>query len=241
MSNNYLYNNWIVHGQIVGWKIGTKHISIPNSWVIATDEPAAYSGGGNLIYFTHCPDCSAGSFDISIANQNLAWTGGEDRAWVYWSYNLSSKVPGYNVMYGEIDGYETYGGRNGVYNGPGGDQNPPIPYKGKLYMIRGGSVLAFGNYTGTPQGLQLAQSINVSNANVTVDVTTLRQRLANEVQAILNSGHLRPGYIHHSLVETLGSLYEGQYQQEGDHLLDYFHNPADTIYALIPAFPYLPH
>ena len=62
----------------------------------------------------------------------------------------------------------------------------------------------------------------------------LRERLKVEVQKILDAGHLKAGFAKIGLVDfmTVNRL--------GDHLLHYWHNPAETLTTLLHALPHLP-
>ena len=62
----------------------------------------------------------------------------------------------------------------------------------------------------------------------------LQGRLADEVTKILAAGHLRPGYASAGLFNCYSTSGCGEY------MLDYWHNPADMIYALTRALPHLP-
>lgn len=221
----YTYNHYLQHwGQAAGWELGSSSLKTPSSKKIAFDEPMAISAGGNVIYWNHCCDRSAGAFDIN---------GGQD--WTYFEYNLSSLIPGYGAAYAgtaEANAVSVYGGWNGVY-GLHGDQNAPIPYNGKVYMHRKNAVIAF-SAAGGAQALPRATITPVNPAPPAVDTNALKQRLADEVQAIIAAGHLRPGY---------GA--EGQFSMHGlhevgDHLSDYWSNPSDTLLVLSAALPYLP-
>ena len=66
-----------------------------------------------------------------------------------------------------------------------------------------------------------------------VDVTALKQKLADEVQKIISAGHLRPGY------GALGSFARAARSEIGDNFADYWSNPADTLLVLTPALPHL--
>ena len=66
-SNMYIYRGWIQGGQISAWDIGTPNIRVSTPHTKAMDEPLAYSAAGNLIYWTHCCDRSAGAFDLTAA------------------------------------------------------------------------------------------------------------------------------------------------------------------------------
>jgi outer membrane protein assembly factor BamB len=62
----------------------------------------------------------------------------------------------------------------------------------------------------------------------------LQEKLIDEVEKILDAGHLLPGYGMHGLWDSKASSRIGHY------LSDYWHNPAETIYTLIRALPLLP-
>lgn len=221
----YTYNHYLQHwGQAAGWELGSSRLKTPSDKKIAFDEPMAISSGGNVIYWNHCCDRSAGAFDINT---------GQD--WTYFEYNLSSLIPGYNDAYegtAEANAVSVYGGWNGVY-GLHGDQNAPIPYQGKVYMHRSNAVIAFSS-AGGAQALPRATITAANTPPPAVDVNVLKQQLAVEVQKIIAAGHLRPGF---------GA--EGQFTMHGthmvgDHLADYWSDPADTLLVLTEALPHLP-
>lgn len=199
------------------------------------DEPIAYSAGGDLIYWLHCADRVAGAFDITKPLSE------PDRIWTYFCYDLEDKIPGYNELYFDLDDtndYLMYKGAkesvNGVY-GLHGEQNPPVPYKGKVYMHKSNSIIAFGDYAGSYTGLPMAPTVNVQNANITpISTEQLRQQLSQEIQKILDAGHLRPGYLGSGLFDQRTKSGAGEY------LIDYWHHPSDTLYILSLALPHLP-
>lgn len=228
---HYISNPFIGHGGLVGWQLGASSVrTISYGDTLAMDEPIAFSAGGNLIYWNLCCDRQAGAFDITT----------QDVGWTYFSYNLESLIPGYNILYETVDPNDhtinqLYRGPNGSINGiygQHGDQNPPIPYQDKVYMHRSNAVIAFGDYGGQPVGLPMAQAVDVENGEVAGD--QLRQKLAVEIQKILDAGHLRPGY------RSVGLFDPHTRDQVGDYLIDYWHYPSDTLYALILALPHLP-
>ena len=221
----YTFNNFSgdTYGQgVAGWKLGAASITTPGSNLTANDEPLAYAIGGSLIYWNQCCDRTGGAFDISTGQK-----------WKYFDYNLNTLVPGYDVMYAgtvEARAVAVYGGWNGVY-GSGGDQNPPIPYKGRVYMHRSNAIIAWST-TGGAQPLPLSRTRLVQE-NRAIRPGILSQKLAEEVQKIVDAGHLRPGFG----IEGVFSLH-GRHEV-GDNLTDYWHNPLDTIYTLTRAYPYL--
>jgi len=232
-TNNYMSDPTIAWGHVSGWQVGTPYISIITPGRNAIDEPVAYSGGGDLIYWNRCCDRVSGAFDISVPDGTQ-----ENRSWTYFNYTLADLIPGYNLMYYNptkkvTSPYASFGGRNGVY-GYHGDTNPPIPYRGKVYMHRSNTVIAFAPQAGDPVGLPTVQVTPAPEVFPSADPELLKSRLAGEVQKILQAGHLRPGYLNTGIFDL-----RAEYSC-GDDLVDYWHHPADTIYTLIRALPYLP-
>ncbi len=226
MANVYMSAPYIAGGHITGWKVGTPYVSLPSSRWTAADEPIAYSAGGKLIYWNHTLSRSAGAFDYTVPNASFP-DRNTSREWVYWDYNLNTIIPGFP---GE---WWTYGGNNGEYSAHG-DQNAPIPYKGRLYVHRDNGIIAIGNFTGTPAVLPVAATVQITNAGVSVPTTDeLKQQLLAEVQKILSAGHLRAGYFSSGLFDLQANTVVG------DKLQDYFHNPGDTYVTLIRALPFL--
>jgi uncharacterized repeat protein (TIGR01451 family) len=225
-GNVYTFNHYAEakYGQAVaGWVSGTNTLITPKIYGIsAPDEPVGYSGGGNLIYWNQCCDRSAGAYDLA------------GNTFSYFSYNLDQLIPGYNVETTgtfESNAVTVFGGRNGVY-GYHGDQNPPIPYRGKVYMHRSNAVIAFSP-TGGAHALPRANTAPVTEPPAPVDVNVLKQRLADEVQSIIAAGHLRPGFGLNGGFSALAR------SVVGDNLTDYWHNPLDTLLVLTRAYPHL--
>lgn len=226
-GNVYTFNTYSEkkYGQAVaGWIPGTSVIRVPwISGISANDEPLGYSGGGNLIYWNQCCDRAAGAYDLA------------GNSYRYFDYNLAQLIPGYNVKTTgtyEANAATVFGGWNGVY-GYVGDQNPPIPYQGKVYMHRSNSVIAF-SATGGAKALPRASAVEIDEPLEPVDRNALRQRLADEIQKIVAAGHLRPGF-------GINGAFSSKARSElGDNLTDYWHNPADTVLVLTRAYPHLP-
>jgi len=226
-ENVYTFNHYSAdkYGQAVaGWIPDTTRILSPRiSGISAPDEPVAYSGGGDLIYWNQCCDRSAGAYDL------------DGNKYTYFQYNLAELIPGYNVettgSY-EANAVTVFGGWNGVY-GYHGDQNPPVPYQGKVYMHRSNAVIAFSQVGGA-RALSPGLTVHKSDKLVPVDVSELRQHLVDEIQKIVDAGHLRPG------LGLNGAFSNAARSVVGDQLTDYWHNPLDTILVLTRAYPHLP-
>jgi hypothetical protein len=230
LSNDYQSSPAIPWGHISGWKLDTPFISLPAPGRNAVDEPQGYAAGGNLIYWNRCCDRVGAAFDLSQPGTN----------WTYFSYDLGRLLPGYNRRYFNPDPvdythvYAAFGGPNGVY-GFHANTNPPIPYQGKVYMHRSNAVIAFGASTAAPQALPLAGTVAAPPPELTlVGPEALKAHLAEEIQKMLEAGHLRPGYASHGHFDLPAQ------HQCGDDLVDYFHHPSDTIVTLVQALPYLP-
>ncbi len=233
----------------MGWKFGTQYISRVDGNDIghASDEPMAYSSGGSLIYWSLCCDREAGAFDVTIPY------GEPERSWAYYGYNLANNAlaPGYQQLYDTGDaadysnenGWQVYSGlnqsRNGVYGKHGTAQSPPIPYRGKLYMLRGNALLAF-SLTGTnPQSpLPLVRIEETDQVTPSPSRTEVSQQLEDEVRRLLAAGPLRPGYHDSGFIDLYGNGGFTDARTFGE-IFDYFQNPADTVYTLLLAYPHL--
>jgi outer membrane protein assembly factor BamB len=227
---NYVSAPYITRGQVAGWKFGAHHISRVANSDSAVDEPMAYSVGGNLIYWNLCNDRASGCFDVAIPYDQ------QDRAWTYFSYNLRKLLPGYQPLYygNDFNGWGMYGNVNGVY-GRHGTQNPPVPYRGKVYMQKGNSIIAFGKNGGSVTALAMASKVAAGTMSTPITIDTLQMRLEEEIRKIVNdsSMFLRPGYY------GTGFINNSYQELYADRLTEYFHNPSDTIVTLIQALPYL--
>jgi hypothetical protein len=230
LSNNYQSSPFIPWGHISGWKLDTPFISLPAPGRNAIDEPQGYAAGGNLIYWNRCCDRVGAALDLSRPGTE----------WTYFSYNLEQLLPGYNRRYYNPDPedythvFASFGGPNGVY-GFHADTNPPIPYKGKVYMHRSNAVIAFAPTGGTPQALELARAVPAPLPGLTrLGPAGLKVRLAQEIKKMVSAGHLRPGYARHGHFDLPSQ------HQCGDDPVDYFHHPAETILTLVQALPHLP-
>ena len=209
-------------GRIMGWQPTTPDLLSVIGGAGALAEPQAISAGGNIIYRNLCCDRVGDWVDLTTPGRN-----GQ-----LWSYNLATLAPGYDPMWAIIPGLPRlqgwYKGNtdsiNGIYHNHG-DQNPIIPYQGRLYVHRSNTLFAFG--PGTPQGkLPLLTAQPAQDTAAPLSVEELQHRLEAEVQKIIVAGHLRPGYY------NVGQLNQREFA-------DYFDNPGDTLYTLSIAYPHL--
>jgi outer membrane protein assembly factor BamB len=210
-------------GKVMGWQFGTTNFSLVGGQASIV-EPQAISGGGNLIYRSLCCDRLADAFSIERGYLPTA---------TVWSYNLTDLAPGYDPMWTILPGWPRlkgwYKGNtasiNGIYHNHG-DQNPLIPYKGRLYIHRSNTVFAFG--PGAQIGrLPLLGVQSAPSTSTPLTEADLQSRLEEQIRKMIEAGHLRPGYYNAGQF----SLYK--------ELADYFDNPGDTLYTLSIAYPHL--
>jgi outer membrane protein assembly factor BamB len=232
-SAHIYYNPWIGRGHLLGWRVGTPFVSTPSAEPEPIDEPIAYAAGGNIIYWAATGAQRAGAFDLAKTNTRF-WDSGSTsldptREWLFWGNGLDQILPNFDIAYEGL----LFGGRNGAY-GDGGDQNPPIPYKDKVYFHRDNAVIAFAPQQVSPVVLPTASIVTAPKTSVDASPDRLKEILRQEVQKIVDANHLKPGFISSGLIDLkLNGLCADQFQ-------DYFHSPADTLYTLLRALPYLP-
>jgi hypothetical protein len=237
--NTYLSDGAISGGGITGWQMGTPMLSMPQArerggngnWPV--DEPSAYSVGGNYLYHNLCCDRVVGAFDLSQPNpapptERVSAGPENPRQWRYRSWQL----PGYNsqllpyLWFPHQDEADAY-----LYFAHG-DQNAPVPYNGMVYVHRSNAVIAFAP-AGEGELLPVARTVQSETKAEPRSASELQALLAAEVQKMAAAGRLRPGYsnvgLHNHLLKQIDPF-----------VLDYFHNPADTIVVLLRALPFLP-
>lgn len=239
--NNYMADGSIQAGGVTGWKIGTPFVSIPHSREIGgwgdwpVDEPSAVSAGGTYIYHVHCNDRVLSSFDLAMPNlwpppERVSAKDSNPRQWRYDNWKLEgydSQL--YQYLWHPDPEKQKPGG--GFYYAHG-DQNPLIPYKGRVYVHRGNAVIALGPGT-TGHMLPVAKTVSVAQPQAR-SKETLKAILVSEVQKMIAAGHLRPGFF------SIGGVHDNQLNKLEQDILEYYHNPADTLYVLLRALPHLP-
>lgn len=167
---------------------------------------------------------------------------------------MKSLAPGYDEMWWGASMYDyyprlygNYGTMNGIYHNHG-LQNPIIPYEGRLFVHRSNAIIAFGpnpvqlrqrTQNETPE--QYEQNIRQEYPDVyrplleveapdlivppTISVPDIQSNLDNQIDKILQTGHLRPGYYN----STRGF----------PEFANYFEDPGDTLYSLLLAYPHV--
>ncbi len=216
-------------GRVLGWRLGSRYMSVTGGFG-ALAEPQAISGGGNIIYRNLCCDRVGDYFTIARPGRTTP----------LWSYNLRQQAPGYDptwvIWERQEDGQARLQGWyrgatnsiNAAYHNHG-DQNPIIPHQGRLFTHRSNTIIAYGSGGGA--GLLPMVRINPpSYAGTSLDNNQLLSRLENEINKMIDAGHLRPGYYNPGQFGLNSSYSE---------FADYFDNPGETLYVLSIAYPLL--
>ncbi len=228
------------YGRVMGWNFGTQYMS--QLWGQGDPpEPQALSAGGSYLYRNLCCD-RIGSF-FPVYNN-----AGETNVF---HYDIEDQAPGYDDMWyiteramsrhqgwymGGVDWYGTandgINSVNGIYHNHG-DQNPLIPYNGRIYTHRSNTIFAFG--PGTSRGKLAPVTIVNTVDTVSVPSTTeLRSRLEGEVQKILDVYQNQGKFLRASHLNTRVGNYTNS-------LHDYYENPGDTLLTLAMAYPHVPN
>ena len=250
-QNNYMSDRSIAGGQIAGWLPGSNQISVVNSDWGAVDEPHSASFGGNVMYWNLCCDRQAGAIDVSIPNNEFALrylnVNIEDnlksRQWSYFGYNLNRMLPDYYFLFHNPDRpngyssvYATFAGpinsKNGAY-GWHADVNPPVAYNGKVYLHRSNVIMAFDIENTAVTNLPMLTATPTTDSITVQSDAQLKAELADQVQRILDAGHLRPAYTSHGIFDLRAT------SNCGGNLVDYWHNTGETLYTLSAAYPHL--
>ena len=209
-------------GRVMGWQMNApSYLSILEGFG-AVAEPQAISVGGDVIYRNLCCDRVGDWFNIMDPGPRRE----------LWSYDLANEAPSYDQMWTVLPGWPRLHGYykgnsnsvNAAYHNHG-DQNPIVPYDGRLYAHRSNAIVAYGPGSGRGQLPLLAINEGQGEAS-TLTEAELINRLEGEVQKMLDAGHLRPGYYNVTPFLARG-------------LDTYFDNPGETLHTLTRAYPHL--
>ena len=240
--NHTFFDGAIPGGHVTGWNEGASVVQITGNREIGgngdypIDEPGAIAGGGSTILHTMCCDRFITSYDTSVAN-TLGLSSGlfpvvnpdasNNRQWraVNW------KPSGYEK---EAVKYFMHAAQTVVNDDmyyAHSDNNPPVPYNGKVYLHRGNALIALST-TATGTQLKSTAAAPAQPAKTTRPVNELQGILAAEIQKMLSAGNLRPGMF------TVG-LHDNFMEEVEPEFLDTFHNPSETYIILLRALPHL--
>lgn len=235
------YGSGAIPGALAsGWEYQTSKISYPFSsapgaspdW--PSDEQTGLSAAGSKLYYSLCCDRNAGAADLAISNSTFPeYNASRQQRYISGSANppAASLPAGYHAeatkFYWKPDGPAVYASHS--------DNVGPSIYNGKLYIVRSNAIIAFsadGAGSGAPV-LGKAATQSAPSQPATISLADLKSRLEQEVGKIIAAGHLKPSFVRLGLVNNFAD------SALDDHLFDYWHNPADTQYFLLRAYPYL--
>lgn len=228
-------------GFLTGWKFGSPYISLIYNDRGASDEPNTFTAGGNLLYWAEGMNHTGfKTIDTSIVlNTSSDPSNTQVGTW------NPLQLPGVGANFsnfGSTSLTSKFGGVNGVYSNFDGVLNmSPIPYNGKIYLITANTLFAMSptGAANSPQTIA-AMPANTSASGLSLTQSDVQQRLINEVQKMLDAGHLRPGFHDTGgFGKSTNAYYEFE-QIAGEHIAEYFTNPADTLTTLALALPHLP-
>lgn len=246
-------------GQIMTWNpadpgyVGI--IGSINGFLGAIAEPQGFAGNGNSIYRTICCDRALTRINVQNGSDATIKPYGGNQG--YNQYNSIDMAPGYDanwMIWNGIDRlrgfYQGYTDRyvnstvdeigkdvksvNGIYHNHGSEQNPPIPYKGKLFIHRSNAILAIGpgspppSFPSPPPTLRSAPPDTQGTPNHPLTDTQIQSLLDEEMQKMVEAGVMRPGY----------SVLSQWYANFAAYAFPY-ENPGETLYTLALAYPHL--
>jgi outer membrane protein assembly factor BamB len=244
----------IARSSVFAWKDSTTWMKQLSMSTYAADEPLIISIAGGRTYVNLCCDRIAVRQDDN-SNQQF-WTYGP-------SMMLDDILPSsgeqnsYDPMWAFYDGeafLERLGGyykgninsRNGVINSHG-MQNPLVPLAfnngsgqrvERLFTHRSNAIIALGPSATKTYLPPVIINTNPDNTATTLSATEITQRLENEVSKMVNlylangtGGFLKPAYMQTSGLGATAGFTESN--------TNYFQAPADTLYTLSIAYPYL--
>ncbi|MCC6165920.1 MAG: PQQ-binding-like beta-propeller repeat protein [Caldilineaceae bacterium] len=245
--------NGISRAILTAWQFGTQYVQPVGQWFAIDEPFAVSAGGSILYESLCCDraglwhDLTTGATGDPLWGYNLESVKVSPRE--PWQVSLA---PGYDQMWRDASVYDyyprnygEYGSINGIYHNHG-LQNPIIPYKGRLFVHRSNAVIAFGPNPTPLRPPADGESPEQYEANIrqeypqvsrplltigepdapqpsTLSKQDAQTLLDGQIAAMIQKGHLRPGYYN----SLRGSA----------ELVNYFENPGDTLYTLVEAYP----
>ncbi len=241
------------NANISGWKVGTPFLSLPVSFIRSADEPTGLSAGGSKIYYKHCCDRAVGSVDVSTpnttypssdGNREKSYMSGGGLAYFTWPLSLTG-LPNTQSNYYYNEAVKFFWDPQPSLDPPccpgvfwnENDKVGPTVYNGRLYTVLGNALVAMGVGGAGANAPRLASAPMVTPTPTTIQTLSdgeIISRIENEVQKIVNAGHLQPSYFFGGLNST-----NSNYRAIDDYLVHYWHNPADVQTILLRTLPYL--
>jgi outer membrane protein assembly factor BamB len=234
-STAWAYDPNYLQGRIAAWKMGTALIKPFNNELESFDEidTCAMIGQDIIAYNRGGDGADGGGLFVRGGRSHDLWD----------KQSLRRDFPGYAA------GWEDWKYGNDPTAGPAGThgyQNPPVPLGGRVYFHRSNSVICYGPATEDTQHVpQRLASDGAPTAPVSSDaggparnlptVRSAEELLADEIGRMIEAGHLRPVVANPS-----EQYWQVMRHLRGANMVEYWHNPAETIYTLLRALPHVP-
>jgi len=248
---NTLYQGFtlsIPRSTIFAWKEGTTWLRRVGQAAYAVDEPLIVSMANGQVFINLCCDREArrqyptvqNFWDYSTMLDDILPSEGEPNSYdLMWRLYTSALERLNSYFKGNINS------RNGVY-AHHGMQNPLVPLAftngagqrvERMFTHRGNAVIAIGPVATRTPLPAITINNNPPNTGATLTATQIAQRLETEVQKIIDpylaqgtSGFLKPSYMQTHYRASQTAMPED---------MVYYRLPADTVYTLSVAYPYL--
>lgn len=258
-KNNVLYFDSVIRARgtsfnalsIVGWKVNTPFVSITMDGYRSSDEPMGISAAGDKLYYNHCCDREIRGVNISRPNtdnpaepaREWSYISGGGLSFFSWPLAVNG-LPNTSTNYYYQEAVKYFWDPQPALDPPccpavfwnENDKVGPAAYQGRLYVIMGNALIALGPGGAGTNAPRLAAAAAVPPPPLVPSATEtqIKIRLEQEVQKIVQSGHLKPSFLHG------GNITLGSYSRViDDYLNHYWHNPADIHLVLLRALPFL--
>ena len=213
LTGGVVASPYISRGGICRWAFDSSQVRVFSN--VAHDEPTILSGGGNQIHYYHGEwrDGTQGSVNI---------TTGQESAYYWYIWNVVPDMLDYlrcrpNDMYG-------------IH----GDQNPGIPYNGKVYNQRWGYLLC---WSGTAKQDRIVAGPNCDSGAFGACSDS---RGVEDSAGRGGAEDARRRASSFGLAESRPARPMGSSRHVSDHFDDYFSWPGETIWILCRALSHLP-
>lgn len=222
---------------------------------MAHDEPVGFSLGGNYMYWNLCCDRFIGGVDLSKSNTLSQFPSAMLNSTRQWRYvngalppmgisSMPSTQNGANADYFSqnlqyIISPDVIATKDVLYHMSHGDTVGPTIFDGKLFIVRSNALIAFAPIPAATKTVLPTAAIKSPQSNATLLMeSTLQSKLEEQIQKLIAAGHLRSG---HAKIGSYDFVLNQSYNTTFDeaNIVDYWHDPAETLPILLKVLPHL--
>jgi outer membrane protein assembly factor BamB len=238
-STAWAYDPNYLQGRIAAWKMGTTLLKPFTEDLESFDEidVCAMIGQDIITYNRGGDGADGGGLFVRGRRSRDRWD----------KQSLRQAFPDYAAA------WEDWKYGNEPREGPAGThgyQNPPVPLNGRVYFHRSNSVICYGIDSGAKNEQEQVASLAGGGRSKTLltvpgltgepagklpTVRLAEELLADEIERMIEAGHLRPVVANPS-----EQYWQVMRHLRGANMIEYWHNPAETIYTLLRALPHVP-